>query len=138
MGAPRPECCWSAGCPSPERGPWGSACAREGLSLRTRDAFLTETLAQPAGTFKLHLRLSGDSVGGAHACWGGLPSEGTCGCGSWWQQNCVLQPLSAAAPESRCCRSSGFGMTPGHSSPGSAAPVQGPQKPPKAFGATFT
>lgn len=43
------------------------ACTQESLSLRTRGAFLTATPAQPADTFKLHVRFSG-RLGGARAC----------------------------------------------------------------------
>ena len=43
------------------------ACTQQSLSLRTRGAFLTATLAQPADMFKLHVRFSG-RLGGAHAC----------------------------------------------------------------------
>lgn len=76
-------------------------------------------------------------MGGAHARGRGLPSEGT----RLWlaaAPEVRASAASAAAPESWWCPSSGFRVTPGRSSPGFPAPVQGPQKPPKPLGATFT
>lgn len=67
VGKPSPRAAAGAQAVLPQKGDRGApACTQESLSLRTRGAFLTATPAQPADTFKLHVRLLG-RLGGAHA-----------------------------------------------------------------------